>query len=227
MRLVTWNCCRGAFDRKVPLLDRLSADVAVVQECGKPSAESSNCLWFGDNPRQGVAVVASNGYSLARLPSPTDIPKFMCPVKVTGPREFNLLAVWSKGDGRYPYIEGVVRGVCAFRALIESSDSVLIGDLNSNAIWDREHPAESNHSALVRLLHLDGLVSCYHHFFAETHGSETRPTYYFHWKRERPFHIDYCFVPASWASRIARVEVGDYDSWSGHSDHRPLLVDID
>jgi len=30
MRLVTWNACRGPFERKVPLLDQLDADVAVV-----------------------------------------------------------------------------------------------------------------------------------------------------------------------------------------------------
>ena len=32
MRLVTWNCCRGAFGKKAALLDSLSADVTVIQD---------------------------------------------------------------------------------------------------------------------------------------------------------------------------------------------------
>ena len=32
--------------------------------CTKPVAETDQCLWFGDNPRQGIAVVA-NGVNRA------------------------------------------------------------------------------------------------------------------------------------------------------------------
>lgn len=52
MRLVTWNCCRGPYARKMPLLDALAPDIAVVQECAKPEFQSPNCLWFGDNPNK-------------------------------------------------------------------------------------------------------------------------------------------------------------------------------
>jgi endonuclease/exonuclease/phosphatase family metal-dependent hydrolase len=121
---------------------------------------------------------------------------------------------------------GVVKAVQAYRSLFEAAPTVLLGDLNSNAIWDRSHPADLNHSALIRLLDGLGLVSSYHHFFGEAQGEETRPTCYLLWKKERPYHIDYCFVPTSWATRIRQVEVGSYDSWKQHSDHRPLVVDI-
>ena len=136
------------------------------------------------------------------------------------------MAVWSKGGQKYRYVMGVVKAVQIYRTLFESSPTVLIGDLNSNAIWDTYHPAGLNHSALVSLLSELGLVSSYHHFFGEAQGLETRPTCYLLWKKERPYHIDYCFVPASWASRIERVEIGSYDEWRQHSDHRPLLVDV-
>jgi endonuclease/exonuclease/phosphatase family metal-dependent hydrolase len=71
-----------------------------------------------------------------------------------------------------------------------------------------------------------GLVSAYHHSHNEPHGRETRPTYYFHWKKDRPYHIDYCFVPQAWADKIVRVEIGSYEDWKEYSDHRPLLVEI-
>jgi hypothetical protein len=155
-----------------------------------------------------------------------DVPKFVFPVQVLGPRNFTLIAVWSKGGQKYRYVMGVVKAIQTYRSLFESSPTVLIGDLNSNAIWDSLHPEGLNHSALINLLSELGLVSSYHHFYGEAQGLETRPTCYLLWNKDRPYHIDYCFVPKSWASRIQRVDVGAFDAWRQHSDHRPLLVDI-
>jgi hypothetical protein len=226
MNLVTWNCCRGAYAAKVPLLAPLGADVAVVPECARPLAESETCLWFGDNPRQGLAVTASNGYRLSRLPAKARIPKYVVPVQVTGPESFTLLAVWSKANQRYRYVTAVIKALQRYRALFTGSPVVVMGDLNTNLFWDSHHPAGENHSALMDLMEDLGLVSAYHHFFGEAQGCETRPTCYLLWKRERPYHLDYCFVPRSWASRIRRVDVGSYEEWQRHSDHRPLLVEL-
>lgn len=226
MRIVTWNCCRGAYAKKAPLLDALAPDIAVIQECAKPVIESDTLLWFGDNPRQGLAVQSFGHYRLRALPRVDDVPKFVFPVEVIGPECFSLLAVWSKGKQTFRYVMGVVKAVEAYSHIFESSPTVLIGDLNSNAIWDTWHPANLNHTALVTSLSNLGLVSSYHHFFDEPHGAETQPTCYLLWKQERPYHIDYCFVPEAWTARIQHVEVGSYEEWKSHSDHRPLLVDL-
>lgn len=69
-------------------------------------------------------------------------------------------------------------------------------------------------------------MSAYHAFHDEAHGAETRPTYYFQWKEQRPYHIDYCFLPKTWAGAIRRVEIGAYEPRRPHSDHRPLLVEV-
>jgi hypothetical protein len=226
MHLVTWNCCRGAYAKKAPLLDVLMPDVAVIQECAKPPIESETCLWFGDNPRQGIAIQAAPPYQLRRLPMIDGVPKYIVPVSVSGPVDFTLLAVWSKGDQPYRYVEAVVKAVEMYRSLFMPSPTVLIGDLNSNCIWDASHPRDLNHSALVKLMSSLGLVSAYHSFYGEAHGRETTPTYFFQWKEERPYHIDYCFIPEAWASNVRRVEIGKYDEWKQHSDHRPLLIEI-
>jgi exodeoxyribonuclease III len=226
MRIVTWNCCRGPYSVKVPLLESMAFDIAVVQECARPDVESDTCLWFGDNARQGIAVRASNGYRVRALPRAADVPKFAFPVQVIGPESFTLLAVWSKGGQKFRYVRAVVKAVQVYRALFEASPTVLIGDLNSNAIWDTDHPAGLNHAALVSLLSELGLVSSYHYFFGEAQGSETRPTLCLLRNKDRPYHIDYCFVPVSWAPRIKHVEIGSYDDWKKHSDHRPLLVEV-
>ena len=72
-----------------------------------------------------------------------------------------------------------------------------------------------------------GIVSAYHVKRDVPHGDEAEPTLYFQWKKEKPYHIDYCFIPHDWADRITTVEIGTYEAWHQHSDHRPLLVDID
>ena len=224
MKLVTWNCSRGSYAKKGALLDALQADITVLQECAKPATESESMLWFGDNPRQGILVVAASPYTIHALPTLVDIPKFVIPIEVRGPQHFTLFAVWSKGRQKYRYVMGVVKAIEAYRALVESTPTVVIGDLNSNAIFDHYHPKALNHSALIQLLDSVGLVSSYHAFFQEAQGSETRPTCYLLWKRERPYHIDYCFVPKSWMARVRHVDVGDYESWKQFSDHRPLSV---
>ena len=226
MRLVTWNCCRGPLEKKASLLEALSPDIAVLQECAKPAVESDACLWFGDNPRQGIAVVAKEPYRVQRIEPRKRVPKYIVPVAVSGPVAFTLLAVWSKGAQTYSYVEAVIRAARMYRPLIEASPTVLIGDLNSNVFWDSEHKPGWNHSALVAQLARMDLVSAYHEFHDEDHGRETKPTYYFLWKEDRPYHLDYCFLPREWMKRVCQVEIGSYDEWRSHSDHRPLLVDI-
>ncbi len=71
MRIVTWNCYRGDPVSRFERLAALRPNVAVLQECSKPKAPATdNLLWFGDNPRKGMALVSSAGYSLT--PGPID-----------------------------------------------------------------------------------------------------------------------------------------------------------
>ena len=226
MRLVTWNCCRGPFARKVAALDSLHADVAVIQECPRPSEESDQCLWFGENPRQGIAVFSWGGYRLRRLPIAIDVPNFTIPIEITGPTNCVLLVVWAKPSRGFRYVEAVVRAVDLYSPIIAQSATLLIGDLNSNQIWDSSHSVTSNHSALVRKLSALGMVSCYHAYFDEEHGAETTPTFNLHRKQERPYHIDFCFAPVSWIPRLRSVQIGSFEEWKQLSDHRPVLFEF-
>jgi hypothetical protein len=152
MRLVTWNCCRGSYSQKASFLEALAPDIAVIQECAKPTCETDQCLWFGHNPRQGIAVFANGPYRIRALPRAARVPRYAIPIKVAGPTNFLLIAVWSKGGQANPYVEGVVRAVRLYRKLFAQYPTVLAGDLNSNAIWDSNHAAGLSHSALVKML---------------------------------------------------------------------------
>jgi len=227
MRLATWNCCRGPLEKKAGLLDAFGADITVLQECARPQAESDSLLWFGDNPRQGLAVVARGDYRLKRVRRARSVPKYVVPVEVTGPRSFLLFAVWTKTGQEHCYVEAAVRAVFLYRKLMASRPSVFIGDVNSNVLWDQQHHEDWNHTALVKQLEALGLVSAYHAYFEEAHGQETRPTYYFQWKEAKSFHLDYCFIPKAWLPGLRSVAVEPYEPWKSHSDHRPVIVDVD
>ena len=214
MRIVTWNCNRGRYGTKVPLLDALAPDIAVIQECERPSPDIDNCLWFGDNAKIGLAVKGTGPYRVEAMPVLVDVPKYVIPISVIGPSNFTLFAVWSISQKPYPYVEAIVRAVDLYRDQIDGSRTVIAGDFNSNARWDKDHPNDLNHSALVSRLAALGLVSAYHATRPEPHGGEKSATYYHQWNEAKPFHIDYCFVPEAWVDRIQRVEIGTFAEWS-------------
>lgn len=226
MRIVTWNCCRGPATKKLPALGLLNPTLSIVQECPRIPSEGKSALWFGDNPRQGIAVLSSGEYSISPIEA-CEVPRFTIPIQVTGPHSFLLLAVWAKADPNFRYVRAVIRAIECYRDLIVAQPTVLVGDFNSNKIWDYKRPDGRNHSGLVRELEALGLRSAYHEFHTEAQGKETRPTLFLLRQATRPYHIDYCFVPESWVAHIRSVDVGTDDPWALYSDHRPLVVDVE
>ncbi len=49
-------------------------------------------------------------------------------------------------------------------------------------------------------------------------------TLFMHRKIDKPYHIDYCFASLNLLNKIIKVEVGEYEAWTKHSDHKPLIV---
>src|SRR5262245_17830505 len=204
MRIVTWNCCRGPFEKKSEALRRLRPDVVVLTETARPNdGDTLQRLWFGGDKGSGIVALAFGDYTLER--EPAEVPADQDPVRairVRGPVDFHLLAVWGRQGS--DYIRGVYDRVAAQRDFAKQSPTVLAGDLNSNTIWDRPR-ARMDHSRFVAWLRSElDLVSAYHEHRGEAHGKESKPTYYFLWDKAKPYHIDYCFLPRVWSPRIRR-----------------------
>lgn len=235
MRIVTWNC-QGGFRHKADKIAALEPDIAIIQECEAPDRLPAHdagwsqrpLCWHGDNPRgKGVAVFASFGNQLTIDPIHDPSIKYVVPVVVAGPSSFNLLAVWTKEDDdkKAMYIGQALAGVNAYASFIEGGPTMVVGDFNSNLIWDR--PDNHRHADVVAALDGHGLVSIYHHWYQERQGAESRNTFYMYRTPDRGFHIDYCFIPRSWLPYVRGVQVGAHEAWSDLSDHCPLIVDID
>jgi exodeoxyribonuclease III len=242
MRLVAWNC-NMAFDRKFDALLATRPDVAIVSECAQPQRlraragrELSDCapVWVGQNPDKGLAVFAFNGYGACLTKPFYRSLRYIAPVRVFGPVECNVLAVWAQnasgGVSRKNQPGPLRTALARYRRFLGERPSLVAGDLNSNAIWDK--PGwRINHAATVQVLEGLGLVSGYHTVRGERHGGETIPTLY--WRdrtKDGPtYHIDYVFIPNRWIDKVKSLRVGTFEDWcgAGLSDHVPLVLDID
>jgi len=226
MRLVTWNARKGKFAAKIPILEALNFDLAVIPEIAAPLEALPGVLWLGEDPNYGLAIVARAPYMLERLPELPDVPKYIIPIAVSGPRPFVLLAVWTLNEKPMPYVRAAATAIDRYAKLFAHGPVVMMGDFNSNAAWNNLHPADLNHEAMVRRLRDLGLVSAYHHHRKVEHGMEPEPTFYLYGHEDKPYHIDYCFLPVTWAGQLSEVTVGGYADWRGISDHRPLIAAI-
>ena len=147
---------------------------------------------------------------------------YAIPIIIHGPTIFNLLMVWT--HAKMLYIEGMQQIIGDYSSFLKARPSVIIGDFNSSTNFDHLHK-NFNHSTMVDLLLNEyGLVSAYHKKFSCNQGEELHPTHYYWWRKEKPFHIDYCFIPDTWI--IENMTIGNYEDWRELSDHRPLIVDI-
>lgn len=241
MRVVAWNC-NMALDRKFEALLGVHPDIAIVSECAEPERFRARVkfdriehdpVWIGQNPNKGLAVFTFNGYT-ARLSKPYyRTLQYIAPVHISGPVACNVLAVWAQnasgGIRRKNQAGPLHTALGRYKPFLSGHPTVVAGDLNSNAIWDK--PGwRINHMATVDTLESLGLVSAYHTVRGETHGRETIPTLY--WRdrtKDGPtYHIDYVFLPDRWVDRVTGLSVGTFEGWcgSGLSDHVPIIVDI-
>jgi exodeoxyribonuclease III len=238
MRIVTWNAnsspgtrlpasLQRAFERKRDRVLELQPDIVVLQELARPADPvSPHHVWQGRFESRGVAVVATSDYVLELIGS-LDYSQSVFPIRVRGPHNFTLVAVWALPGHASPragnYVAEVLQGLMHYRHLLDGP-VVVTGDFNSNARWDAQARPQ-NHSDLVAFLEEElGLVSAYHCWNMVPQGREEDATFYLYRNREKPYHIDFVFVPADWC--IEHVHAGSHDHWCRESDHTPLVVDV-
>jgi endonuclease/exonuclease/phosphatase family metal-dependent hydrolase len=178
----------------------------------------------GDNPCQGLAVLSAPGWRVEPIALTGTAPRWMVPFRVSGPLDFTLVAVWVLPLGS-SYSRAACEGIDALAEVIGAGPSVLMGDFNANPVFDRPG-ARFGYRGIEARLDALGCASAWHAHHRQPPGEESHPTYFHTWKRELPMHLDYCFLPRPWLPRVVGVEIGGYEDWRGHSDHRPLIVDL-
>jgi len=227
MQLVTWNC-NQAFRRKQSRLLDLEPDIAVVPECEHPAKKGdwsafTDWRWTGDDPHKGLGVFTRNDIAITATTETAGADHFLHVETDT----VDVLAVWAMNDRENPrqrYIGQVYTVLENYSELVDEN-TVVTGDFNWNVVWDESpnSPLRSDFTDVREMLNENGLCSD-HAVHEEEFGEETDSTFYMHKKEERPYHIDYAFVPRRLTDSEIGVTVGGYGDWIDASDHVPLLV---
>lgn len=236
LKVITWNC-NMAYREKAHLILKYQPDILIVPECEHPDKLKfksgtpipTNIFWFGTNLNKGLGVFSYSRFKFRLLDSHNPNLKTILPISVTGGKlSFTLFAVWANNpkDKDYQYIGQVWKAIHHYDSLLKNERTMLVGDFNSNTIWDKKY-REYNHSAVVEYLEQKKIYSTYHKHFKQTQGKEKHPTLYMYRHIDKPYHIDYCFASADFTNKLKNVEVGRYKHWTQYSDHTPLITTFD
>lgn len=235
MHIITWNC-QGAFRKKANEILKFSPDILVIQECEcldqlnfDPVFQTpTDKLWLGENKNKGLAVFSFGRIKLKLLEIHNSNIKYAAPILVNdGNSEFILLAIWAnnKDDEDGQYIEQVYKAITYYEDLLLKNNSIIIGDFNSNKIWDKPRRT-MNHTALVENLIGKNIHSAYHYHLNQEQGKEQHPTFYLQRNQSKPYHIDYCFATDVFIEKIKYLNVGEFSEWITLSDHMPVFVEF-
>jgi endonuclease/exonuclease/phosphatase family metal-dependent hydrolase len=224
MRIVSWNCQGGECRKRAARLDHLHADIIVLQECTRPDVQDHQCIWL-ETPgtKRGVGIIASGEWRVAAGPVDAAVPHSVFPVKVFGPTLFHLLAIWALP--KPTYLRAIVHGLDRYHEFLRAAPVIIMGDFNSPK---NDAHSRTDHTALEDRLRAEfALVNAWRSHVERTGQPMNEPTHYWRRNQKDKFHIDYCFFPADWSSKLQSAEIGNYSDWAIESDHRPLTVQFE
>ena len=222
-----------AFRKKLNSIMQYNPDILILQECEHPEKinfEDFNRpiidnIWIGDNKSKGLAIFSF--YSKLQILdcyNPEYI--YILPLKCD---DFYILAVWAMNNKSHPskrYIAQVWLALNEYVNILEES-TLIIGDFNSNKIWDHDRPVRiANHSQVVDYLAKFNIFSIYHKYHKEDQGNESINTFYMYRNISKGYHIDYCFASNSLYNIITNFTIDEYHNWMNYSDHCPIILDL-
>jgi len=225
------------YRKKASLLLAHKPDIVVIPECEHPDKLKfetgipipNDVVWFGNNHHKGLGVFSYGDYKFKI--NDTHNPDFrtILPLTVTNHKlEFTLFAIWANnpGDKGFEYVGQIWKAINHYSELLKNERTILVGDFNSNTIWDKPK-REGNHSTIVDFLAKKGIHSTYHKFYKQTQGKEKHDTWFMYRHKDKPYHLDYCFASDDFIKRMSKVEIGRHKDWCKHSDHTPVIVTFD
>ena len=236
MRIITWNC-QGAFRKKADIILFEKPDILVVPECEHPNKllfnsgnqRPTDFYWHGISSHKGIGIFSFSDYKIELLDIFNPKFKYILPLRITGHNcSFTFFAIWAMNDkeNREARYIGQIWLALNYYADILNNSTILIGDFNSNKIWDYKGRV-GNHTDVVNKLAEKNIFSTYHKYFKEEQGKESQPTFFLQRNENKPYHIDYCFASENLIGKIENVSIGNYNKWIAYSDHTPLIINFD
>lgn len=228
MQIVSWNS-HQKFREKIKHFSPDSIDVLIVQECENTDSAARayenagwKHVWTGDNIHKGLGIFVPISIEIEKLDWGISDCKYFLPVQIN--QSMVMVGVWAKGGkiNSVRYAGQITRFLDRHLSEIECSSAFIIGDFNSNSIWDKRHKT-ANHTQNNMRLNSIGLQSLYHVIHSAENGVENHPTFYLSYDKAKPYHIDYAYLPVSFLAN-SQIEIGMPDEWLKYSDHMPLFI---
>lgn len=222
-----------AFRKKCHHLLEYAPDLVVIQECenqerlkfGDLTPTPKDFIWIGNKESKGVGIFSYSDWNLKLAEFYDPNFEYIIPIHVLGKSNFLLFAIWAMPFPNSPsksYVNQIWRAMNHYDKFVSES-SILIGDFNSNAIWDSKYK-NGNHTDLVNFLSQRTLKSIYHELNSEIHGKENKDTLYLLKNENKPYHMDYCFASKNRIVENTTVEIGQFNKWIKQSDHMPVII---
>jgi exonuclease III len=226
-----------AYRKKAGLILAHKPDIVIVPECECPEKLKFNIdtplpndiFWKGSNQHKGLGIFSYSNYKFRLLDNYNPDLKTILPIAVTGGTfDFTLIAIWANNpqDRDYQYAGQVWKAIQHYDSELKNERTILIGDFNSNTIWDKLKRKVS-HSYIVECLEQKEIYSTYHKHHQQTQGKEEHSTLFMYRHQNKPYHIDYCFASIDLINKLKNVEIGSYEEWTTYSDHKPVIVTFD
>lgn len=207
----------------------------MIQECENPLETKNNDyinfainhIWIGDNKNKGLGIFAKPSIKINKLNWTNNYKghpvKYFLPIIINNSQI--LIGIWAHKNNSptFGYIGQLWKYLDINQDKIKNS--ILIGDLNSNKIWDC-WDRWWNHSDVVELLKQNDNYSLYHKLTNEKQGEELTNTFYLQKNIQKGYHIDYCFVPEKLLSHTTNLEIPLFIEYKEYSDHLPLIITL-
>jgi hypothetical protein len=137
-----------AYRKKADFILAHKPDIVIVPECECPDKLKfindtpipNDIYWSGSNQNKGLGVFSYGNYTFKLLDNYNPDLKTILPLAVTGGAfDFTLFAIWANNpqDKNYQYIGQVWKAIQHYDSLLKNERTILMGDFNSNTIWDK------------------------------------------------------------------------------------------
>jgi len=239
MKIISWNC-NGSLRTKLNTILNEKADIYCFQECEfydkwlhLVQDNFHMPLFIGDNKNKGIAILVSKklqcqsanwneffcSEKYGNIKDKTM--KYFLPIKIND--RYTIINCWChKNNSEHFAYKGQFWKYLVSNANNIDRNTIFIGDLNANVIWD-DADCWWNMSDNNKILNGFKLYSAYHHKYKEKLGSETNYTFFLYRHLDRFYHIDYAYLNLN---LFKDFKILNKEKYITLSDHIPILLEI-
>ena len=130
------------FEKKRDAIMCLKPDILVLQECSAKDIENTDAPckhWVGSNKHKGMAIIGFANHEYHIDGSYTEEWPWFLPLRVDDV-PLHILGLWAcVKDQRIRYVRVTHKAVDHYAKFLSIPQVIIMGDFNSNTIWDRLH----------------------------------------------------------------------------------------